>query len=320
MSASKSPHGFVVVRGRGYRPDQVDRFTSGLSEDLDAARERLARLGALAGELAQEADRLRSVVAALPPQTFEALGERALLILSEAEAEAEELRARAEAEGQELRARAEEEGRARREAAREEAARVRAGGDAAAEAVLTGARTRAEEVRRAAQAEAQELRGAAERELREMAERCEALLLAQEKKQAENSEELGRTLAAREAAVMARVAELTERGEALLERARREHAEAEETARRLQGDAEAQAAELLAEARLREQRIERETERVVRAHEQRREAVRQHMAHVRASLAALTGRGLDEGAPGGGAGRADAPGGGSVPGQGAPAE
>ncbi|HEX5567529.1 MAG TPA: cellulose-binding protein [Streptomyces sp.] len=316
MSASRSPHGFVAVRGRGYRPDQVDRFASGLSRELDEARERLTRLGVLAGELEEEAERLRAAVAALAPQTYEALGERALLILSEAEAEAAELRVRSETAAQEVRARAEEEGRAVREAARREAARVRAGGEEAAEAVLDGARGRADEVWGAARARASAVRDEAERRLREAAGRCEALLAAQDRKHAQESEALDRALAAREAAATARAAELAERGERLLAAARREHAAAEEEARRRQEDAEAEAAELLARARLREERVVRETERLVRAHEEQREAVRRHMAHVRGSLAALTGRGLVGDAGGTGSGEE----GGTVPGQGAPAE
>ncbi|MFD1833386.1 cellulose-binding protein [Streptomyces desertarenae] len=334
MSVSHSPHGFAVVRGRGYRPEQVDRVTDGLHRELEEAQERLIRLGVLVGELEGEADRLRSAVAALPPPSFEALGERAGRLLAEVEAEAGELRARAEAEAGEARERAEAEARARREAAHGEAVRLRADADAEAEAVLAGAREEAAEVRGAAREEAGRLREEAERELRETAERCDALLLSQERKHAEDTEALDRALEAREAAVAARVADLTGRGEALLERARRSQAEAETEARRLQEEADAQAAELLAHAQLRQQRIERDTERIVRAHEQRAEAVRRHMAHVRASLATLTGRGADEGDDSGaGAGSAEpgrpaAPEGGvlpgqatgQVPGQGAPAE
>ncbi|WP_202917857.1 cellulose-binding protein [Streptomyces taklimakanensis] len=330
MSASKSPHGFTVVRGRGYRPEQVDRFADELYRDLEEARERLTRLGVLAGELEGEADRLRSAVAALPPPSFEALGERAGLLLSEVEAEAGELRARAEAEAGETRERAEAEARARRDAAHDEAARVRAEADAAAEAVVASAREAAAEVRAAARDEAGRSRDEAERGLRETAERCEALLLAQERKQAEESEALDRALAARESTVAARVADLTGRGESLLDRARRERAEAEAEARRLQDEAEARAADLLARARLRQQRIERETERILSAHEQRAEAMRRHMAHVRAGLATLTGRGADEGREADGsegsvesrhpAEPSERPGGGTVPGQGAPAE
>ncbi|MBK3586148.1 cellulose-binding protein, partial [Streptomyces sp. MBT57] len=75
-------------------------------------------------------------------------------------------------------------------------------------------------------------------------------------------------------------------------------AETQEAARHGQEDAEARAAEVLSQARVREERIVRETERVLREHEEGREEVQAHMAHVRSSLAALTGRvtgGAEEG-------------------------
>jgi hypothetical protein len=37
-SASVSPQGFVVVRGRGYRPEQVDAYAGALSPDRDTER------------------------------------------------------------------------------------------------------------------------------------------------------------------------------------------------------------------------------------------------------------------------------------------
>ncbi|MCG7527623.1 cellulose-binding protein, partial [Streptomyces sp. OfavH-34-F] len=70
----------------------------------------------------------------------------------------------------------------------------------------------------------------------------------------------------------------------------RVRAEGEEAARHRREDAEAGAAELLAQARVREERVVRETERILREHEEGREEVQAHMAHVRSSLAALTGR------------------------------
>ncbi|MFE0516507.1 hypothetical protein ACFW2E_43275, partial [Streptomyces sp. NPDC058964] len=83
-----SPHGFETVRGRGYRPEQVDAYAAALSRDRDAAWERAARLTVLAREMEAEAERLRETVAKLAPQTYEALGERARrvfqLVLEEA--------------------------------------------------------------------------------------------------------------------------------------------------------------------------------------------------------------------------------------------
>lgn len=78
-SASASPHGFDTQRGRGYRPEQVDRQVSELSRLGDEAWERVARLEALAEELAARAARLREEAAALPrrPMCHWASGRRA---------------------------------------------------------------------------------------------------------------------------------------------------------------------------------------------------------------------------------------------------
>ncbi|MFD8741155.1 cellulose-binding protein, partial [Streptomyces sp. NPDC059618] len=78
-----------------------------------------------------------------------------------------------------------------------------------------------------------------------------------------------------------------------LSEAERALAEAGESARLLQEEAHARAAELLAEARAREERTARETERLLREHGERRDDVQAHMDHVRNSLSALTGRAVD---------------------------
>ncbi|MEU1024647.1 hypothetical protein ABZ366_21625, partial [Streptomyces sp. NPDC005904] len=74
-------------------------------------------------------------------------------------------------------------------------------------------------------------------------------------------------------------------------------AETEEAARHGEEDAQARGAEIVAQARLREERIIRETERVLREHGERWDEVRAHMDHVRSSLAALTGRAPAEETP-----------------------
>ncbi|MCZ4516869.1 cellulose-binding protein, partial [Streptomyces sp. ActVer] len=79
-----------------------------------------------------------------------------------------------------------------------------------------------------------------------------------------------------------------------LAEAERALAEAHESTRHLQEDAEARAAELLAEARLHEDRVSRETERVLREHGDEWDDVSAHMTHVRNSLTALTGRATAE--------------------------
>ncbi|SBT94792.1 hypothetical protein GA0115233_110226, partial [Streptomyces sp. DI166] len=71
-------------------------------------------------------------------------------------------------------------------------------------------------------------------------------------------------------------------------------AEAEAAGRRRQEEACARAAELIAGARVREERIARETERVLREHGERWDDVRAQMDHVRASLTTLTGQAVAE--------------------------
>ncbi len=121
-------------------------------------------------------------------------------------------------------------------------------------------------------------------------DRTASVLAHQEQEHTERRKAAEAELAAAEAALESRHAELTERAEALLAEAGRKLAAAQEAARHGQEDAEARAAELLAEARVREERVVRETERILRVHEEGREEVQAHMAHVRSSLAALTGR------------------------------
>ncbi|PWS52379.1 cellulose-binding protein, partial [Streptomyces sp. FT05W] len=96
-----SAYGFVGVRGRGYRPEQVDRAVASLSAERDGALERIERLTGLAEELAAESARLGEVVASLAPQTYQSLGERARQILALAEEEADAARGAALEDAQE---------------------------------------------------------------------------------------------------------------------------------------------------------------------------------------------------------------------------
>ncbi|MBL0804378.1 hypothetical protein G6539_30520 [Streptomyces albidoflavus] len=69
-------------------------------------------------------------------------------------------------------------------------------------------------------------------------------------------------------------------------------AEAEEAVRRTDQEAQTQAAELLQQAQATADRVAAEAERLVRDHEEQREALRARMEHIRTALAALTGRGV----------------------------
>lgn len=123
-----------------------------------------------------------------------------------------------------------------------------------------------------------------------MRQRTEGLLEDRHKEQSERWAELEGELSQREAALETHHAETMSRAEAALAAAERAHAEARRVAPHHEEEAAGRAAEILAEARTREERIARETERVLRAHGEEWDQVRAHMDHIRNSLAALTGR------------------------------
>ena len=285
-----SPHGFVVVWGRGYCPELVDAYVAVLSQERDTGWERAARLTVLAREMEADAERLREVVAGLPPQTYETLGERAQGIFALGVEEATAVRETAREEAQRVVDDAEAAARRVREAARADADAVRGEADERARQRMLAAQAEADELRITARRDVKSFRGEALGALRDMRQRTEGLLGDQEKEHAERWEEVERAAAEREAALDAHHAELTARAEAALSEAQRAVVEAEESARQGQEDAQARAGELLAEARVRADRIARDTERVLREHGERWDDVRAHMDHVRASLSALTGR------------------------------
>lgn len=294
-SASASPHGFVTVRGRerGYRPDQVEELAAALSEERDAAWERAARLTVLAREMGTELERLREVVARLAPQDYEALGERAraLFRLGREEAEAVRERARAEADGLLEEARAYAAGV--REAARAHADDVRAEADERARQRLLAARAEADEARIEARREVKAGRGEALAALREMRRRTTGMLAEQSREHAERWAAQERTEEEASRAVDAHHAELVARAEQDLCEAKEALAEAEVAAARWREEARARAAEVVAGARDRQERIARETERVLREHGERWDELQAHVASVRSNLSSLTGRAVE---------------------------
>ncbi|MEU6767225.1 cellulose-binding protein [Streptomyces sp. NPDC046853] len=295
--ATASEHGFVAVRGRGYRPEQVDAYALELSEDRDGAWERAARLTVLTKEMEAEAERLREVVSRLAPQTYEELGERAQRILALGEEEVAAVREAADADVRGMAEAADAEAQKLREAARAYADEILGEADERARQRLLACRAAADESRIGARHDVKEWRGEALAALREMRERSAALIEEQEKEQAERWEAAEREIAAREAEAQEREASLVAAAEERLSEAKRALAEAEESARHGQEDAEARGAELIAAAGAREEGIARDTERMLREHGEEWDEVRAHMEHVRSSLAALTGRAAAEGAP-----------------------
>ncbi|MBG0854701.1 cellulose-binding protein [Streptomyces spinoverrucosus] len=288
-SASVSPHGFVTVRGRSYRPDQVDAYADALSEDRDAAWERAARLTVLAREMEEEAERLRETLAELPPQTYEALGEGARRLFQMAQEEAAAVRERARREAHEQLAQAEAHAESVRRAAQDEADALLAEVEERSRHRLLAAQAEADEIRVVARREVKEGRTEALSALREVRQRTDAMLAEQEKEHVERWAVAEREVVEGVAALGAPYTERFARAEAALSEATQDFADAEQAVGRQQEEARVLAAEVLAEARLHEDRIACETERVLREHAERRDDVQAHMDCVGNSLAELTG-------------------------------
>ncbi|GGJ23968.1 cellulose-binding protein [Streptomyces brasiliensis] len=289
-SASKSPHGFVTVRGRGYRPEHVDARATALCQARDAAWERAARLTVLAKDMEAEVERLRGTVARLAPQTYETLGERARCIFQLGVEEAAAVREYARREAQEQAAEAEARALGVRRTAQEEADALRADAEERARQRLLAARAEADDVRIGARREVKESRSEALAALREMRQRTSGMLAEHAREHAERWGVVEREEDERLAAFEARHAEAVVRAEAAVAEAKRVLAESEESAWRRQEEARARAAEILAEARLREDRIARETEQVLRDHGETWDDVQAQMDHVRSSLTTLAGQ------------------------------
>ncbi|MFE1025320.1 cellulose-binding protein [Streptomyces sp. NPDC058818] len=294
-SASAPPHGFVTVRGRerGYRPEQVEACAEAISRERDAAWERAARLTVLAREMEEELEDLRDVVAQLTSQDYEALGEsaRRLFQLAREEAEAVRERARRAAEGLTEDARAHAAGV--REAAQAHADAVRAEADERARHRLLAARAEADETRIEARREVKAGRGEALAALREMRKRTTGMLAEQGRELAERRAAEERAEDERARALDAHHAELVARAEQEAGEAAEALADAEEAAGRWQEEARDRAAEVVAEARARQERIARDTERVLREHGERWDELQAHMASVRSNLSSLTGRAVE---------------------------
>ncbi|EYT79318.1 cellulose-binding protein, partial [Streptomyces sp. Tu 6176] len=100
-ASSVSLHGFAVVRGRCYRPDQVNTQVDVLFVDRDAAWERAARLTVLARNMEAELAALRERAAGLGEQTYASLGEGARSLHEHGQQEARAVRERALREARE---------------------------------------------------------------------------------------------------------------------------------------------------------------------------------------------------------------------------
>lgn len=290
MAQSVTPESFGMARGRGYHPEQVEAALGALSEERDAAWERAARLTVLANEMDAESGTLRAAAGSVGPASYAALGEGAQELFRQVEAEAVDVRDRGEAAARAEYEEADRQGRALRDRARADADARLAAADETAQGIRDAAGGQAAELLGAAQAEADRTGSEAERALEGVRQDIARTFAELEKNQRQRLDALVRELAQREAGIDGRLAELSARAERLLTDAQQAHADAHTDARRGQADAEATAAELVARAHAVEERVAHDSERALHAHEVHRDEIRDHLAHVRASLSALTGR------------------------------
>ncbi|AWK09453.1 hypothetical protein DDQ41_11545 [Streptomyces spongiicola] len=290
MNAGSAQGGFVTVRGRGYRLDQVDRYVSALARERDEARRRAARLARVVEQLAAEAVSLRQFAEALGPPTYEPLGPRAREVLDLAEKEAALVLSTARDEARAVCEAAESEARRLRELARVGAGQTCEEADARARRMLLSARATAEELRDAARVEAAADRGEAMAVLETARCRAAGMLRELDRMRVSRRYEAERELSARDAEAAERYGALTARARARLSEALSAFAEAEESARRGREEAQALAARMVDEAGVRAVRVSRETDRVLREHVRRAEEIHAQLDHVREVLAGLTER------------------------------
>ncbi|AXG79690.1 cellulose-binding protein [Streptomyces paludis] len=285
-----STHGFASVWGRGYRPEQVDQRIAALAKDCEDAWERVERLTAQAERMETESALLAERVAALEQPTYDNLGRRAQQILALAKAEDETVRREVREECQAVLDAAQESARRLRDAARERSEEIRAAAEAHASEATERALDSAEDIRGEARTETEAQRAESLDALTDVRRRTQRVIDDLEKKHGEMLAADDREFDRRGVALEAESDALVASAEARLVETRRMLSEAGEQARHRQEDAQDTAAELMAQARVRAERVMRDTERLVREHEETREEMRAHMAHVRNSLAALTGR------------------------------
>ncbi|WP_344339522.1 hypothetical protein, partial [Kitasatospora putterlickiae] len=288
MSDAVPQYGFTVAR-RGYAPEQVDRALTALTAQRDEGWERLSVLGAGLREMERRLAEIKQAAADAPEPDYQVLSDEAAGLARMAEGEARAVRDKAERFAEDLRDEVYEAGQALDRAAKEYATTTRTEADAAAR--RTDERTRAEAeairaetdrevraVRDAATAHAAKVRVAAA----EASERAEAKLAELRRKADEMFAEAQAEADAEDAAVSAtaerRVKEAEQFRETVLGQIKQSDAEAQ-----------ARADQLIEQARREAERINAASEREQREYATRLETVQQHLDHIKATLASLTG-------------------------------
>ena len=297
---------------RGYETEEVDAFIESQNRTLQAAKKdaaersvELTKLNAalsdLRGQLGQQsrvmADLKKQSATAAPAQTFADIGERIGQILTLADTEASEMRARAGEEADAIRERANhaagelkattsayaEQARAR---ADEESVRIIAQANREAQAIVAEAQSVMATQRQEATAEYEKHRAKAAAATTEL-----ETTLAARREQADAEFE------ARRHAQESALAEAEQRTRQLLENSERDVAEMRSRARQLLDNAQEQADQIVSEARERSARLREESDRELAAATAQRDSITAQLGNVRAMLATLGGGAIADALP-----------------------
>lgn len=266
---------------RGYDPAEVNQRVDELTAAVTALTQQRDGLAA----------RVESLATSSPAESpgYEHLGARVGEILSLAESEAAELRAKAQ-----------EEVEGHRSNAHDETSRLREEADRYAAGAKADAESQAARIVEDARKAADEHRDSAERDASVRLQQAEAVYEEQRARAAKAAADFETTLAGRrdaaETEFTQKMAESATRLDEASEFAERTRAEAEhmraaaiKEAARLADEARETAGQIIGEAKATAERIRADTERELAAATQRRDSINSQLANVRQMLATLTG-------------------------------
>ncbi|MFJ6383419.1 hypothetical protein ACIQI7_25870 [Kitasatospora sp. NPDC092039] len=288
MSDAVPQYGFTQAR-RGYAPEQVERALAALTAQRDEAWERLSVLGAGIRQMEARLADIRRTAEEAPDPDYQVLSEQAAGLAAMAENEARAVREKAERFAEDLRDEVYEAGQAAASAAKEYAAATRADADAAARRTEERTRAEAEGIRSDADRESRAVRDAATAyaakvrvAAAEAGEQAEAELAARRRKADE-------TFAAAQAKADAEDAEVSATAERRVKEAEQQRETVLNRIKQLETDAQAKADQLIERARREAEEINAASEREQREYDARLDTVQQHLDHIKATLASLTG-------------------------------
>ncbi|MFE2728035.1 hypothetical protein [Kitasatospora sp. NPDC059327] len=288
MSDAVPQHGFTAAR-RGYAPEQVDRALHALTVQRDEAWERLSVLGAGLREMERRLADIRQAAADAPDPDYQVLSEQAAGLATMAVNEATAVREAAERFAEDLRDEVYEAGQTLGQAAKEYGTTTRSEADQAARRTDERTRSEAEAIRADTDRESRAVRDAATAHAAKVrVAAAEASELA-EAKLAELRREADETFASAEAKADAEDTQISATAERRVKEAEQYRESVLGKIKQSDAEAQARADQLIEQARREAGRINAASEREQREFATRQETVQQHLDHIKATLASLTG-------------------------------